>query len=104
MRLVCVVLLVAISLWGTAFSVLAWVPCYPVYSFWDITYPQADKVCYGYGSVTRGPFLMTYESHAGLNMVFDLMVLSLPIYLCFKSNTSTRTRVGLIGLFTGGCL
>lgn len=37
-------------------------------------------------------------------MVFDLIVLSIPIPIYFKEDSSKRTRMGLLSLFAMGCL
>lgn len=102
LRTVCYFLLITTSLWGFAYSFLAWVPCVPVYDFWSLTLAESDKTCFGYGSSTRGRFVETYLSHAGVNMTLDILILSLPIYLISKKIDAPISRTALLGLLLGG--
>ncbi|KAH8648446.1 hypothetical protein BX600DRAFT_517833 [Xylariales sp. PMI_506] len=104
-RVICYVLLVIISLWGLVYTVFAWVPCVPVYQFFDLALSASEKHCYGYGSNEQGEFARTFISQAASNMTFDILVLSLPMYLFLKKkNASTSTKMAMGGLVTGGCL
>ncbi|KAK0615354.1 hypothetical protein B0T17DRAFT_541680 [Bombardia bombarda] len=93
-RHICILTMVLIALWGTGYSILAWVPCVPVAAFWDFTI--TEKSCYGYGSTNVREFLGVYQSHVAVNMIFDIIVFTLPIPLYFKKNTPTKTKLGLI--------
>lgn len=105
MKYACYVLLTVCSLWGVAFSILAWVPCTPVSNFWSVLIPDSEKQsCFGYGALTRGQFVETFLGHAGFNMGLDLLVLSLPVHLYFDTNGMGVNKMGLGGLLSGGCL
>ncbi|KAK6222013.1 hypothetical protein LQW54_001236 [Pestalotiopsis sp. IQ-011] len=105
MKYACYVLLTVCSLWGAAFSILAWVPCTPVSNFWSVLIPDSEKQsCFGYGALTRGQFVETFLGHAGFNMGLDLLVLSLPVHLYFDTNGTGVNKMGLGGLLSGGCL
>ncbi|KAI8942357.1 hypothetical protein NX059_000433 [Plenodomus lindquistii] len=47
-RRVCFILLAIVIAWGSAFSFMAWVPCFPVSGFWDRQTVPPPK-CYGFG-------------------------------------------------------
>ncbi|KAI1765676.1 hypothetical protein GGR53DRAFT_254977 [Hypoxylon sp. FL1150] len=101
MRRLILVLIVLTGLWGFAYSFLAWVPCVPVRSFWNLTQGE-DVNCYGYGSQYMRPFVATFISHAAINMTLDAIVLIIPIPLFFKDGTTTSTRMRLVGLLSMG--
>lgn len=91
-----------IGVWGAIFSFMAWFPCFPPKIFWSMT-PQNDK-CYGFGSGYALAFTRTFESHAALNVIFDMIVLTIPIPMYFESGVTTQRRAGLIGLFVMGTM
>lgn len=91
---------IIIGLWGAAFSFMAWFPCFPVKEYWDLF--GSEGVCYAFGSKYAAPFAAMYECHAGMNMVFDIIVLVLPVPLYFSKDISRQTRNGLVGLFVMG--
>jgi hypothetical protein len=93
---------VLIGLWGIAFSFIAWFPCFPAPGYWNLLTEKAT--CYGYGSRYAAEFTAIYECHAGLNMVFDIVVLAIPIPIYLAKDVSRRTRFGLIGLFVMGTM
>ncbi|KAK3368024.1 hypothetical protein B0H63DRAFT_442776 [Podospora didyma] len=96
---VCRSLLVFVGLWGAAYSALAWVPCSPVHLFWDRAYAPFEMLtmnCYAYGSMKVSVFTATYESHAAVNMLLDLLVMALPIPLYFQPNTPFKSKLGLV--------
>jgi hypothetical protein len=97
---VCKLLIVFTALWGFAYGFIAWFPCFPVQNFWLGT----GEHCYGYGSSDAGPFVATFETHSSINMLLDMLVLTLPIPLYFERGTTSRTRVGLVGLLLVGVL
>ncbi|CAJ2503364.1 Uu.00g107580.m01.CDS01 [Anthostomella pinea] len=99
MRMVCIFLLVMVGLWGTAYSFMAWFPCFPAQGYWDWT---VRSRCYAFGSLDTDTFFATYASQTALNMVFDILVLSVPIPMYFRKDTCHRTKLGLLGLFFMG--
>jgi hypothetical protein len=102
----CKWLVVFISLWGVAYSIIAWVPCVPVSDYWTVLYEQdiSGLRCYGYGSQSVEVFKATYESHAAVNMLLDLVVMALPIPLYFEPGARGRTRMGLVGVILMGTM
>ncbi|KAK4225308.1 hypothetical protein QBC38DRAFT_483387 [Podospora fimiseda] len=103
---VCRYLMIIVSLWGIAYSAIAWVPCSPVDKYWWISFDEntTEVKCYGYGSQNVAEFKATYESHAALNMLFDLLVMVLPIPLYFNKDAPVQTKRGLIGIVVMGSL
>ena len=100
----CRVLILFVALWGIAYSILAWVPCVPVSDYWTVIYEQdiSELRCYGYGSQHVGLFTATYESHAAVNMLLDLVVMAVPIPIYFEQGARGRTRLGLVGIIAMG--
>ncbi|KAK4153771.1 integral membrane protein, partial [Chaetomidium leptoderma] len=103
---ICRALVVFVALWGVAYSIIAWVPCVPVSDYWTVIYEQdiSGLRCYGYGSQYVAAFTATYESHAAVNMVLDLVVMALPIPLYFEPGARGRTRMGLVGVIVMGTI
>lgn len=97
----CVGLLVFTALWGAAYTFMAWFPCFPVKHLWLA--PPGAK-CYAFGSPDSQMFTATYESHTGVNMVLDVLVLAAPVPLYFDKHTPQKTRRGLLALLFMGCL
>lgn len=90
---------------------MAWVPCVPVSTYWNVIYRVGDTDgdaepmrCYAYGSQFVSVFKATYESHAAVNMALDLLVMALPIPLYFQIGTPLKTRMGLVGILIMGAL
>ncbi|KAH8669128.1 hypothetical protein BX600DRAFT_497070 [Xylariales sp. PMI_506] len=103
-RAICIGLLVVISLWGSAYTVLAWMPCVPVSDFWTLSLDETNRKCFAYGAVTSNAFVTTFISQAASNMAFDVLVLSLPMYFFFTMKAAAAKRIALTGLMIGGCL
>ncbi len=100
-RKLCIALIVLVSLWGFAYAFMAWVPCFPIHNMWDIT-PGAK--CYSFGSQSPDDFAATFESHTAVNVLFDVLVLAIPIPLYFEKDTPMKARIGLVVLLLMGCL
>ena len=47
-RTLCIGMIVIISCWGIAYSIMAWFPCFPIQAYWDWSITNAK--CYAYGS------------------------------------------------------
>ncbi|KAI1328237.1 hypothetical protein F5Y16DRAFT_163225 [Xylariaceae sp. FL0255] len=92
-------LMVLVLLWGTAYSILAFVPCSPVHDFW---YNPLNAKCWGFGAQYVAPFVATFTSHAASNMILDTTVFLLPVSLLSKDSTTGQTRRGLYCLFLLG--
>ncbi|GAP83868.2 putative integral membrane protein [Rosellinia necatrix] len=90
-RRVCWFFIVVSALWGTAFSIIAIVPCVPVSGFW---YWDEPARCYGFGSKKPHEIGGTYAAHVGTNVILDLIVLAIPIPLYFQTFKQKKQRVG----------
>lgn len=101
-RQVTIGVFVLIGVWGIVFSFMAWFPCFPVSGYWNFL--TEDATCYGFGSEYAANFVSIYECHAGMNMVFDVIVLALPMSIYFEKDTTRQVRLGLIGLFIMGTM
>lgn len=104
MRSACLTLLGLTSVWTAVFAVLVYVPCSPPYAYWDITLRNGGATCWGYASPYRDPFVSTFISHASINMLFDIIVLFLPVVLLWKSNSTMTTKLSLLCVLCVGSL
>lgn len=92
-----------IGVWGSIFAFIAWFPCFPPKLFWSLG-PEVGMKCYAYGSRYAAAFTTTFEVHAGLNVVFDIVVLAIPVPLYFEKGATNQRRAGLLGLGAMGTL
>jgi hypothetical protein len=90
-----------VSLWGFAYSFIAFVPCYPVSDFW---YSPPDSHCWAYGSGDSAELAATFYSHTAFNMTLDLIILAVPFHLYFRSDMTFKMRMGLLALLFMGAL
>jgi len=103
MRWVCIGLLAIISMWGIAFSLLSWIPCYPVQRFWDrFDYPDAK--CWAFGFADLEGFVAVFISHTAMNMVFDFIVFLVPMVLFSQPNLRMKNVVAMAGIFVIGAV
>ena len=100
LRLVTITMIVITSLWGLAYSFIAWFPAFPVTAYWD--WSITDAVRYGFGSHEPGTFAGTYIGHVASNVVLNLIVLAIPIPVYFDPEVGRRGRFGLLALFVIG--
>lgn len=98
MRRLCTILIILIGVWGSVFSFMAWVPCFPVHAYWDLT-PGAT--CYAFGKSTERTAILV---HTATNMTWDLAVLATPLPLYFGKDTLRKTKIGMVFLVLLGCL
>ncbi|KAJ1323538.1 hypothetical protein MN608_10782 [Microdochium nivale] len=97
-----VLVLVFTALWGLVYSVLAWVPCRRPSKYWSLS---LDETCYGFGSTDASQLVATYESHTGINMALDLILLAIPLRLFWTDAGATRAqRLRLLGIFSLGAI
>jgi hypothetical protein len=99
MHRICLVLITIISVWGLGYSFMAWVPCFPVSSYWNRT--NTTK-CYGFGFDNVEQFIALFESHTALNMTFDILVFLTPMVLFRQPNLKWKNVVAMTGVFVFG--
>lgn len=92
---------VFVALWGLSYSIIAWFPCSPVSAYWSLD-PEAN--CWGFASQNPTTFHITFETHSALNMVLDLIILSIPVGLYFESGIQKKTIWGLSGMLFLGAM
>jgi hypothetical protein len=107
LRLVCIVTLVVVGLWGFTFSFMALFPCFPPKAYWN--YKITNARCYAFGSINSsrhniGEFVATYETQAGTNMALDAACLLIPSALFFRKDTKKRQIWGIVTLFVLGAV
>jgi hypothetical protein len=90
-----------VTLWGTAFVILAIIPCWPVSDFW---YSPADAKCWGYGAWSTEELTATFYAHTSLNILLDLIILAIPFNLYFQVRMTLKMRLGLLALLLMGAL
>lgn len=102
-RTIIIGLIVFTSLWGTAYAIMAWMPCIPVEAFWH-PFDHDKGVCYGFGANKPRPFVATFESHTAVNMILDMVVLIIPVPLMWRERSNLPARLRLMGLLIMGSM
>ena len=95
-------MIVISAAWGTAFTLLRWIPCYPVRAYWDLSLTDAHR--WGFSSRNPVAFMNVFVGQAISTVVLDSIVFAIPIPLCFKHDTPRKTRLFLVGLLILGSL
>jgi hypothetical protein len=93
----CRSMIIMISIWGSIFAVIAWVPCVPLEGYWNVSI--ADARCWGLGSHDWNEFMRYFVSQAITTALLDFVVFAIPAPLCFETATKRRTRIALLCLF-----
>lgn len=101
LRIASKVMIAIVSIWGFAFSFMAWFSCFPVQQFYRL---GSESNCYGYGSTTPMDVYNVVVASNATNMALDFIILVLPIPLLFIDDTIRRTKLGLVGLFIIGAV
>ncbi|KAL2132013.1 hypothetical protein VTI74DRAFT_4319 [Chaetomium olivicolor] len=101
-RVFCKCMIAISAAWGATFMVLRWVPCSPVYAYWDFS--SENVRCWGFGSRDPLQFMRVFMAQAVSTSVLDFIIFTIPIQLCFKPETQRKTRFCLLGLFILGFL
>jgi hypothetical protein len=78
-RTITLILLTIVSLWGLAFTFMAWFPCFPVSGFWN-----------------------TLFAFSGSNMILDIAIFLLPLTEYFKPDLRRKQVLAMTGLFALG--
>jgi len=100
-RIICIVLLALVIVWGLTFSFMAWVPCFPVRNFWD---RQPGSKCYGFGYRTINEAKFTILAFAATNMAFDIAIFLVPITEYFRKDLRRKQVLAMTGLFSLGSM
>jgi hypothetical protein len=100
MRTVCLVLLGLVSIWGFAFSIVGWFPCFPVRSYWE-RLPGSRCYGFGFGNDVES-FINMYKAHSASNMVFDIAVFLTPLVLFGRPNLKPKNLLSMGGVFAFG--
>ncbi|KAF2031504.1 hypothetical protein EK21DRAFT_63184 [Setomelanomma holmii] len=95
--------LVVVTLWGAAFSFMAWFPCFPVSGFWNKHMSPSAK-CYGFGYRTLKEARDTLFAFSGSNMILDIAIFLLPLTEYFQPGLKRRQILAMTGLFALGSL
>jgi hypothetical protein len=93
------ILITLVAMWGTAFFFLALFSCKPIAKNWNF---KLAGTCVAWGSKNPDEFFATWAAHAATNMIWDILVLALPVPFLKGLRVSGKTRAGLIALFTMG--
>ncbi|VUC29910.1 unnamed protein product [Clonostachys rosea] len=96
------VVLIAVAIWGSVTTFMAWFPCFPIRGYWD--WSIKDRKCYGYGSLYVSDHYATFLAHSIANMLLDMIILFLPTPLLWDPDTVKRTKLGIAGLLTLGLI
>jgi hypothetical protein len=104
LHILTIVTIIVVCAWGFSFTFVSWVPCLPIKAYWDWNIPDSQVTRYGFGSHDVNTFVATYLTHAATNVVFDLIIFTLPIPLYMEKGLQTRTRWALCGLFVLGAM
>jgi hypothetical protein len=99
MHWICLSLLAIISVWGLGYSLMAWVPCFPVSGYWNRT---STTKCYGFGFENQTQFIALFESHTALNMLFDILVFITPLVLFTQPHLGLKNVLAMAGVFVFG--
>lgn len=104
LRIISIITIIVVCLWGLAFTFLSWVPCLPIRAYWDWQIPDTQVTRYGFGSHEVDTFVATYLTHAATNVALDLIIFTIPIPIYMEKGIQTRTRWALCGLFVLGAM
>lgn len=104
LRVVTVITIVVVCLWGFAFTFMSWVPCVPIRANWDWTIPDTQVTRWGFGSHDVDTFVATYLTHAATNVVLDLVIFAIAVPLYTEKGIQAKTRWALCGLFVLGAV
>ncbi|KXJ88059.1 hypothetical protein Micbo1qcDRAFT_207808 [Microdochium bolleyi] len=96
-----ILILILTALWGFVYSVIAWVPCQRPSKYWSLA---LDETCYGFASTDIPQLVATYESHTGINMALDFILLAIPLQLFWAEGQTRLQRLRLLGIFSLGAI
>ena len=96
LRKVTIISLILTALWTMAYGFICWFPCFPVAKAWN---PALSGHCYGVGDAFYNTlnYLKTALGQAASNMVLDLIIFGIAIYMIWKigsKQVGLRIRLG----------
>ena len=97
------VTLVVVGVWTSAFSFMAWFPCFPIRKVWSY---NVKGHCYAFGAAGNNStqFIWTLIGHSGSNMALDLFILGLTMHIMWLLNSSQGLKMRLAMLLSIGVL
>jgi hypothetical protein len=101
MRWVCIILITVVSLWGLAFFIIGWFPCFPVRGAWQ---RDISATCYGFGLGDVQEFILMFKFHSASNMVLDFAVFLTPMVIFKSPSLKTKNVLGIVGVFGFGAM
>lgn len=105
LKIAVIALIVITSIWGIVYSVLAWVPSWPISADW--TFTNNDATRYGYGTDDKDTFATTFLVHGASNMAIDIAVFCVPLFsrsMWITAGRQRQSRVALICLYGLGVM
>jgi hypothetical protein len=99
MRWICIIEITVVALWGLAFFIIGWFPCFPVRGAWE---RDIGATCYGFGLGDVQEFILMFKFHSASNMVLDFAVFLTPMVIFRSPNLKTKNVLGIIGVFGFG--
>jgi hypothetical protein len=101
LRQTTLVMIGIVSLWGLAFSFIAWFPAFPVSAQWDFI-DKSSGVRYGLGSLDPSSIVAASLAQTSTNMVLDLIVLAIPVSYYLQPKLDWKSQASLMVLFSLG--
>ncbi|PSS05321.1 hypothetical protein BD289DRAFT_478212 [Coniella lustricola] len=97
-----IAMVVIVSIWSLVYTILGWIPAWPVYAYWDFA---AEGVRFGFGSDYVKPFVTIYVQLTSTNMILDVIVLALAAPPLLLNNSAGKSsRLSLLALFCLGSI
>lgn len=93
-RIACWVALVFLTLFSGALLMAGIFACWPIYAFWDVTYPGRVGAC-----VALNPM---WYAHSGLSIFTDVVIFVIPLPVVRSLGLSTAEKTATLVLFGFG--
>lgn len=104
-RIACFVMTGLVSIWGLFFFFGLLFSCSPPSTYWLVL---NRTNCVLFASTNRTVQMATYVGQASTNMVLDITVFAMPLYLLKNQNASAslgqKNKLGLLGVFCLGAM
>lgn len=93
-RIACWVTLVFLTLFSGGLVVAGIFACWPIYAFWDVTYPDRAGACVDLTNV--------WYAHSGLSISTDFVILAIPLPVTRALRLSAAEKTATLVLFGFG--